>query len=155
MQPDEIVRQANPTGNHQKIRAVSIWTGRNYPAPRPPISSGAQRSRAQSCRGETAAVKPGTSLVSLLQKYAPGRAIGPETTIEELGLSSLDRVEFMMDLEAKLDTSIDESAFASVSRVADLTKPMVAPEQTAFPRYNRSWLAKCFGASFWSAFSSR
>ena len=68
--------------------------------------------------------KPGTDLAGLIRKYAPGRAIGPETTIEELGLSSLDRVELMMDLEEKLDTSIDESAFASVSKVADLAKPL-------------------------------
>ena len=83
-----------------------------------------------------------TDIAGLVQKYAPGRAIGPETTIEELGLSSLDRVELMMDLEAKLNTSIDESAFASVSKVADLAKPLSASEETSFPTYNRGSIAK-------------
>jgi long-chain acyl-CoA synthetase len=85
---------------------------------------------------------PATDIAGLIQKYAPGRAIGPETTIEELGLSSLDRVELMIDLEEKLNTSIDESAFASISKVADLAKPMAVIEQTPFPTYNRSSIAK-------------
>ena len=48
----------------------------------------------------------------------------------------------MMDLEEKLDTSIDESAFATVSKVADLAKPLEPAEQTPFPRYNRTWPAR-------------
>ncbi len=48
----------------------------------------------------------------------------------------------MMDLEEKLDTSIDESAFATVSKVADLAKPMEPAEPTPFPRYNRAWPAR-------------
>ena len=86
--------------------------------------------------------KPGTDLASLIEKYAPGRTIRPDTTIEELGLSSLDRVELMMDLEEKLGASVDESAFASVTTVADLATPLRAAEETSFPTYNRSWIAK-------------
>ncbi len=78
----------------------------------------------------------------MIDKYAPGRTIGPDTTIEELGLSSLDRVELMMDLEEKLGASVDESAFASVTKVADLANPLPVAEETSFPTYNRSWIAK-------------
>jgi len=78
----------------------------------------------------------------LIGKYAPGRTIGPDTTIEELGLSSLDRVELMMDLEEKLNATIDESAFAQVKRVADLVTPMAVAEQASFPAFSRWWIAR-------------
>jgi long-chain acyl-CoA synthetase len=48
----------------------------------------------------------------------------------------------MMDLEEKLDTSIDENIFASVKKVADLATPMPVGEETSFPRYNRTWIAR-------------
>jgi long-chain acyl-CoA synthetase len=86
--------------------------------------------------------KPKVALADLVQKYAPGRTITPETTLEELGLSSLDRVELMMDLEEKLETSIDESVFASVSKVADLARPMAMAPPIPQPVYNRMWLAR-------------
>src|SRR5439155_6776238 len=86
--------------------------------------------------------KPGGELADLVGKYAPGRAITPETTLDELGLSSLDRVELMMDLEQKLDTSIDERSFGSVRKVADLARPMAPAEQIRFPTYNRSRIAR-------------
>ena len=47
-----------------------------------------------------------------------------------------------MGLEEELDTSIDESVFASVSKVKDLAKPMIAADQTPFPKYNRGLLAR-------------
>src|SRR5262249_19550613 len=81
-------------------------------------------------------------LARLIGKYAPDRVITPETTMEELGLSSLDRVELMMDLEQKLNTSIDEASFAQVQRVADLAQPLAAAQEASFPTYNRRRVAK-------------
>lgn len=141
---DEITRQANSKlEDHQKIRLVSTWQGGELPRTR---TTGKLR-RAEIARAleqgfSQPASKPGTDLATLIEKYAPGRTIGPDTTIEELGLGSLDRVELMMDLEAKLNTSIDESAFAQASTVADLGKPMALAEETPFPTYNRRWIAK-------------
>ena len=44
-----------------------------------------------------------------MQRFAPGRAdIGPDTTIEALGLSSLERVELLMAIEEHSQTTIDE-----------------------------------------------
>ena len=51
----------------------------------------------------SAAISGGEGVIDLLQKYAPGRAITPDTTLDEFGLSSLDRVELMMDLEQQLE----------------------------------------------------
>jgi long-chain acyl-CoA synthetase len=56
-----------------------------------------------------------------VQRFAPGRAdIGPDTPIEALGLSSLERVELLMAIEEHARTTIDESAFAAATTVADL-----------------------------------
>ena len=141
---DEIVRRANATlEDHQKIRSVSTWAGGELPRTMTTRKlRRAEIANAIEQRAGQLVSKPGADFASLIEKYAPGRTISPETTIEELGLSSLDRVELMMDLEAKLDTSIDESAFASVNKVADLAKPMAAVEETSLPAYNRTWIAK-------------
>ncbi len=141
---DQIVRQANAKlEEHQKIRSVSVWPGVELPRTkttsklrRAEIASAIEHAAGQPLR------KPDTDLANLISHYAPGRTIGPDTTIEELGLSSLDRVELMMDLEEKLGASVDERAFASVTKVADLAAPLPAAEETAFPTFNRSWIAK-------------
>jgi len=141
---DELVRKANERLEaHQKIRSVSTWTDGELPR----TTTTRKLRRAEIAervrKGET---KPSagreTELTDIVRKFAPGRAITPETTLDELGLSSLDRLELMMDLEEKRETSIDESVFATVSKVADLARPMAPPEQTHFPRYNRRWMAR-------------
>ena len=38
--------------------------------------------------------------------------VGGDTTIEELGLSSLERVELMVALEDRFQTRLDETRFA-------------------------------------------
>ncbi len=141
---DEVVRQANAKlEEHQKIRSVSAWPGAELP--RTKTTSKLRRAEIADIvqRGAGQPVsKPGTDLAVLIEKYAPGRTISPDTTLEELGLSSLDRVELMMDVEEKLGASVDESAFAAVTKVADLASPLPAVEETAFPIYNRSSSAK-------------
>jgi long-chain acyl-CoA synthetase len=68
------------------------------------------------------------------------------TTLDELGLSSLERVELMVALEDRFQTRIDEGRFSEASSVGDLkqliergstTEPHDEPVD--FPRWNRSW----------------
>jgi long-chain acyl-CoA synthetase len=139
-----IVREANQKlEEHQKIRSVTVWMDGELPRTRSTrklrraeiadwVAKGARESGA----------KTETGLAELLRKYAPGRAITGETTLDELGLSSLDRVELMMDLEQRLDASIDEAAFASVRTIADLARPMAPAEETPLPTYNRTRVAR-------------
>lgn len=140
---EDVVREANQQlETHQRIRSVSLWL---YPE-LPRTSSTHKLRRAeiaaalQTGRKETA--KPTVEIVDLVQKYAPGRTITPDTGLEELGLSSLDRVELMMDLEEKLGTSIDESVFASIGKVAELARPMALAEPVPQPAYNRIWMSR-------------
>ena len=50
----------------------------------------------------------------------------PETTIEELGLSSLERVELMAAIEERLDSTLDENRFAEARTVGDVLALMAA-----------------------------
>lgn len=142
--PDQIVRHANDLlEEHQKIRAVSVWTQGELP--RTATTRKLRRAQIANLVHQGAATLPAgqeTGIATLLRKYAPGRIVTPETTLQELGLSSLDRVELMMDLEEKLDTTIDEGVFATLTKVADLQRPMAPVEETRFPTYNRRWLAR-------------
>ena len=141
---DDIVRQANERLEpYQRIRTVSLWTFGNLPRTsttrklkRTEIAERVASAQPQPKAG------PEAELLNLVRKFAPARTIAPDTTLDELGLSSLDRVELMMDLEEKLDTSIDESVFQTVNTVADLARPMAPPKPARFPRYNRRWLAR-------------
>jgi len=149
---DAIVRRANEKlEDHQKIRAVSAWpTGEGLP--RTPGTGKLKRSevRERIAGGVRSAASSGGGLIAMLQRYAPDRTITPETTLDELGLSSLDRVQLQMEMEQQLDTAIDESSFTAARTVADLTRrdanaPEAAPSAETpleFPAWNRSWWAR-------------
>jgi long-chain acyl-CoA synthetase len=69
--------------------------------------------------------------------------VRPETTIDELGLSSLERVELLTRLEGRGST-IDEAAFAKARTVGDLRRLAETPgeggpgEVIEFPEWSRS-----------------
>lgn len=139
----DIVRQANQRlEEHQRIRSLSTWTA--GPLPRTPTTRKLRRAEIADAieRGKPEPAKPAGDIETLVQKYSQGRTITSETTLDELGLSSLDRVQLMMDLEQKLDIEIDERVFSSVNRVADLTQPVPAGDMLRFPTANRKWFAR-------------
>ena len=138
-----IVRRANEhLEDHQKIRSFSIWTAGDLPRT---ASTGKLRRKEIAeavIKGAIApTLAPGEEVASpvqrLLQRYAPGRAIHSDTSLDELGLSSLDRVELMIDLEEKLGTSINEGVFASTRTVGELEGPMPSAAPAEFPAWNR------------------
>ncbi|MGH9409896.1 MAG: 1-acyl-sn-glycerol-3-phosphate acyltransferase, partial [Vicinamibacterales bacterium] len=90
----------------------------------------------------TLPVKSGSrSVGAILARFAPGRTIEPATTTDELGLSSLERVELMMALEEAFQATIDEASFASAATVADLEGLVAgsAPEQTGAVPGTGAW----------------
>jgi long-chain acyl-CoA synthetase len=142
---DEIVRSANQRlEDQQKIRSVTIWPGDALPR----TQSTRKLRRAEIAetirKGPQAAQpEPENELAALLQKYAPGRVITAQTTLDELGLSSLDRVQLMMELEQKRSADVDESTFSAAVTVADLARPAPARvEPIQFPAYARSRFAR-------------
>ena len=119
-----IVRGANATlEDHQRVRSTSIWPGESLPR-----TDGTQKLKRREIQrwaaGETAGVATtsaaGASVESVVARFASGRDITPDTSLEELGLSSLDRVELMMALEEAFQTTLDESVLTTSKTVGEL-----------------------------------
>src|SRR5205085_9065303 len=91
--PDAIVRAANSRlQDHQRIRSASIWTTGDLPRTEGTrkLKRAAIRDWVQSGEQPIAAAS-GDSLESLIARFAHGRDVSGATTLEELGLSSLER----------------------------------------------------------------
>ncbi len=169
---DAIVRAANRAlQDHQKIRAVAIWPEAELPRTEGTrklkrrelrqwvlsigVTSDSVQNRAKTdAVSQTVRLKPDATVASVLERFAPGRRLTASTTVDELGLSSLERVELLMSLEDVLQITIDEVAFSSASTVADLealgrpldthtaaSVPSVA-EPIRFPSWNRTPLVR-------------
>jgi long-chain acyl-CoA synthetase len=163
---DEIVRASNlRLGDHQKIRGAVEWRSGELPRTegtkklkRRELRDWLLREQTGTARTDVAAVAamPGQSAAAVVQRFAPGRTISADTTIDELGLSSLERVELMMALEEARQVTVDEARFAAARTVGDLdalTRPLDTPgdsgrrmvsavagtpEAIDFPSWNRS-----------------
>jgi long-chain acyl-CoA synthetase len=122
---DDIVRQANSRlADHQRIRGARVWPGHDLPR-----TEGTSKVKRRELKRwiETGAPpnvsrEQTTSVDHILRRYAAGRAIASGTSLEALGLSSLERVELMVELEEAFHTNIDESAFSRAGTVDDLQR---------------------------------
>jgi long-chain acyl-CoA synthetase len=151
--PDAIARAANASlEDHQKIRRAVVW-----PEPELPRTEGTGKLKRAAIRewlGTGAAPRAATGgsdrLTGLVAKYAGRADLSSTTTLEELGLSSLERVELMVALEDAFQTHLDESAFSGAVDVAQLrtlvelasTGQVPAAEPVDFPTWNRSLPAR-------------
>ena len=150
---DDVVRQANASlADHQKIRRGLVWPDEALPRTegtrklkRTAIAEWAKQGGPPPQRSQTS-----DALSSLLSKYAGRSNLSPTTTIDELGLSSLERVELMVALEDAFETRIDESAFAEAKDISALRATVEQGAEGAtrrvkpvdFPTWNRSWPAR-------------
>ena len=156
-EPEQVIRLANQRlEDHQMIRRYDIWPDRELPR-----TEGTKKLKRREIRqwvtagsvsstGSRPATEP--SVVGVVQRFGLGRTVTRETTLNELGLSSITRIELMMALEHAYDRSIDELAFADALTVADLealVQERAAPTSAAaraatyetafeFPTWNRS-----------------
>ncbi|HLH42557.1 MAG TPA: AMP-binding protein [Bryobacteraceae bacterium] len=147
---EDIVARANRRlEEHQKIREVSCWpSGEDLPrtAGTAKLKRGEILQRiAQGLPPSHAAPRGG--LIELLQRYAPGRAITPETALDQLGLSSLDRIQLLMEME-QAEMPIDEASFTAAKTVGDLARPALPSarqpeaEPFEFPQWSLAWPAR-------------
>jgi long-chain acyl-CoA synthetase len=149
---DEVIRGANSRlQDHQRIRSASEW-----PGPELPRTEGTRKLKRAQIRewvrsgAQPVALTQGDTVESLIARFARGRDISGATTLEELGLSSLERVELMVALEDRFQTRIDESRFSEAASVGELTKliaepapaPDLADEPVEFPSWNRTLPAR-------------
>jgi long-chain acyl-CoA synthetase len=154
IEADAVIRQANAQlDDHQKIRRALVW-----PEPELPRTDGTRKLKRAAIRewvlsGGAAPrlVQQGTdALAALIAKYAGRENLSPQTTLQELGLSSLDRVELMVALEDTFQTRIDEGSFASAQDLGQLrtlveqaSSSAASPvEPVDFPAWTRSVVAR-------------
>jgi long-chain acyl-CoA synthetase len=135
--PDAVVRQANAQlDDHQKIRRAVVW-----PETELPRTDGTRKLKRAAIRewvkdGGAAPrlVQQGTdALAALVAKYAGRENLSPQTTLQELGLSSLDRVELMVALEDTFQTRIDEGSFAGAQDLGQLRSLVERASSSAAP----------------------
>jgi long-chain acyl-CoA synthetase len=146
--PADVVKAANARlADHQRIRAARIWPGAELPRTEgtKKLKRHEIRTWLQTGAPPSMAASAGTSVESVIGRYTGGRRLEPGATLEELGLSSLERIEMMVALEEALNTTIDETAFSNVQTVADLERlasapasAEPAPEPVDFPSWNRA-----------------
>jgi long-chain acyl-CoA synthetase len=147
--PSDVVKAANAQlADHQRIRAARIWPGSELPR-----TEGTKKLKRHEIRkwlqtgaAPAAAAPHENSVEAVIARFAGGRPLAPGATLEELGLSSLERIEMMVALEDALSTTIDEAAFSNASTIADLERLAEMPasaepaaEPVEFPSWNRSW----------------
>jgi long-chain acyl-CoA synthetase len=146
--PNAVVRDANARlQDHQRVRGASVWTTGDLPR-----TEGTRKLKRRAiaewvASGGRPIERPGgESLEALVARFARGRDVSGVTTLEELGLSSLERVELMVALEDRFQTRLDEGSFADAGSVADLKALIERPaaateieEPVEFPSWNRSW----------------
>lgn len=141
---EDIIQNANQhLESHQKIRSFSKWL--HGPLPR---TESTQKLRRQEVLKDILTDRmPQTtsddgSISALVARYAPGRTITADTTLEDLGLGSLDRVELMLEMESRLSIPVEDGALLPTTRVSELAQPSTITTPILEPRYNRYWLAR-------------
>lgn len=124
---------------HQRIRSFSVW-----PQPSLPRTSGTNKLKrveiAKAVAGGATGGAPegGSTVADIVGKFAAGRKVDAGTSLDDLALSSLDRIQLMMELERRTGAAIDESQFAGARTVGDLGRMKPAVEEDfAFPEWNR------------------
>src|SRR6185436_4184336 len=97
--------------DHQRVRGFSVWTDVALPRTEgtKKLKRSALREWVASGATPSAAGAGDDPLQSLLAKFAGARQLDGATSIEGLGLSSLERVELMVALEDQFQTRIDET----------------------------------------------
>jgi len=149
--PGDVARAANRRlADHQKVRDVLAWPGDRLPRTegtrklmRRAVKTWAEEGGAPA----PAAAAGGERSVSSILARIAGGAVDGGTRLDELGLSSLERVELLMTLESELDVAVDERGVAGAATVADLEALVTgsagasrpAPAPFPAPRWNQAW----------------
>jgi long-chain acyl-CoA synthetase len=157
---EAVIRAANSKlEEHQRIRGYTVWESGELPR-----TDGTSKLKRRAIRDQISGVitqaapaQHDEGVAGLLGKWSAGRSVDAATSLDDLGLSSLDRVELLVALERKLGTPVDESIFAEARTVADLEamakRPAAAPaEPFEFPSWNLSKWAdwtRVFNLNLW------
>ena len=129
--PGAIIEKVNrELEHHQRIREWTVWPEEDFPRTastfkvrRHEVAKAIDPLKA---KGEGAGLPEGVSAIRALVAERLGRRpeeVRPSQQLsEELGLSSIDRIELLSSLEEKYGVELSESAMASAATVEDLER---------------------------------
>ena len=171
--PDAIIRNANAVlEDHQRIRKYTVWPESSLPR-----TEGTQKLKRQALKQwvqgnvshdnqQPADSDPSIDMV--LAQFAGNRKVTDTTTLDEIGLSSIERIELMLALEQVSEQSVDENLFGGGTTIGGLKTALqssqldTAPQKQmesltttdpiAFPTWSQSPLAKTFRSIALSSF---
>jgi len=145
--PETVVREANRTlQDHQRVRSFSEWSADALPRTEgtKKLKRSAIREWVATGAGPAGAASAEDPLAALVARFASGRTVDGDTALDDLGLSSLERVELMVAIEDRLQTRLDETQFAAAKTLSDVKTLLERPVTTAevaepvdFPSWNR------------------
>lgn len=126
------IRQANRRlESHQRIRSWSVWPGEDFPRTpstwkvrRHQVARQVAEGRGTPPRGR---VSPARSILAQLTGRDQAEITGNQRLDEDLGLSSLDRVDLLSRLEDRRELDLDEEGLARVSTVQELEAALSGP----------------------------
>lgn len=158
----EIYREANRRLEaHQRIRELSVWP--DAALPRTPQTDKLRRGEIRDRIAARSTARAGFQPAGAAQECTPelageeierrtGRKVSSGTSLDELGLGSIDRVELLLEFERRCRREIEEAAFAScatVGEVQQLMERVLAGQEKAggtarseFPGWNKGWLSR-------------
>ena len=156
--PEIALATANTTlEDHQKVRGYTRWTEAELPR-----TEGTRKLKRREIRNRLAGgMQPASASPSratdrvgeLLQRWTSGRDVADSTPLDDLGLSSLDRVELLVALEQELGRPVDETLFAAARTLGDVSalqsgrlESVPAAPPFRYPKWNRHWFARAFRA---------
>ncbi|MEE8583436.1 MAG: AMP-binding protein [Acidobacteriota bacterium] len=127
--PAALVRQANSSLEpHQRIRSWSVWPEDDFPRTSSTFKVQRRlvaeriRGKSQPDPGQAAAPEALTvnAILSRMTGQAPDSVQDSLRLAEDLGISSLDRIELLAQLEDAYQLAIDEESFSLLGTVGDL-----------------------------------
>ena len=125
--PEPIVRNANrQLAEFQHMRQWFVWPDEDFPrTPTQKPRVGLIQEQVASALGAAVrtAVSSSGSLAEIIARITGRPAeFRPETKLEDMGLSSIDRVELMSALEDRYQLDLDEAQFSAATTVGEIER---------------------------------
>ncbi|MSS72982.1 MAG: hypothetical protein EXS64_16040 [Candidatus Latescibacteria bacterium] len=134
---ESLIQKANwDLKPHQRIRGWSIWPEDDFP--RTPSTLKVKRrevaERLRADQGPNPQKSEATGLEGILTRMTGRSDIQPDQRlVEDLGLSSLERVDLLSELEEQYGVELDEETFTRLSTVGELKKWLERTEDAPPP----------------------
>ena len=125
--PEPVVRNANQQlAEFQHMRQWFVWHDDDFPrTPTQKPRLGLIQEQVASAMGTapTAGASPAGSLSEILERITGRPAeLKAETRLEDVGLSSIDRVELMSALEDRYQLDLDEAQFSAATTIGEIER---------------------------------